>query len=193
MLRRSGGRPLHYKTRSLGFVTVVHGETSLRTEGRREMAMETERAGARTRRIPAGGGVRLAAVILCAFAVTAVAADKPRVFITESCAPQASADATAGDAKGELNFIGGTSPQSMEVMKAFVRQCPAVVVTSSRDKADYIVVLDHEEPNPTTLFVHGNKVAVFNRGNDLIYTTSTHLLGSAVKGACAAIAGSAPK
>jgi hypothetical protein len=45
----------------------------------------------------------------------------------------------------------------------------------------------HEEPNPTTLFVHGNKVAVFDKNDDLIYTSSTLMLSTAVNGACAAI------
>src|SRR5436309_121138 len=120
-------------------------------------------------------------VALCA------GAEKPRIFITESGTPQASADASTGEAKGALQFTGGSSPQNVEVMKAFTQRCPNFVVTSNREKADYVLRLDHEEPNPTTLFTHGNKVAVFNRNEDLIYTTSTHLLASAVKGACTAI------
>jgi hypothetical protein len=89
--------------------------------------------------------------------------------------------------KGSLAFTGGTSPQNVEVMKAFVQRCPDIVVTANRDKADYLVRLDHEAINPTTLFVHGNKVAVFNKNEDLIYTDSSRLLSSAVKGACTAI------
>jgi hypothetical protein len=117
-----------------------------------------------------------------------MAADKPRVFITESTATQVTGDASAGDVKGSLAFNGGTSPQSVEVMKEFSRRCPNVVVTNSRDKADYLVRLDHEAINPTTLFVHGNKVAVFNKKEDLVYSSSTRLLGNAVKGACRVIA-----
>jgi hypothetical protein len=51
------------------------------------------------------------------------------------------------------------------------------------------VRLDHEDSNPTTLFVKGNKVAVFNKDRDLVYSGSTRLLGNAVKAACAAITG----
>ena len=112
---------------------------------------------------------------------------KLRVFITESTAPQASGDATVGDAKGSLAFTGGTSPQNVEVMKAFARNCPEVTVTANRDKADYLVRLDHEAINPTTPFVHGNKVAVFDRNEDLMYSNSTRILSSAVKGACSAM------
>lgn len=126
-------------------------------------------------------------VLLVAGTALAAAAQKPRVFITESGSAQASGDAAAGDAKGSLAFTGGASPQSVEVMKAFVRYCPAVVVTASREKADYLVRLDHEAINPTTPFVHGNKVAVFDKKEDLMYSNSTRILSSAVKGACAAI------
>ena len=122
------------------------------------------------------------ATVLCA-----PAADKPRVFVTESQSLQLSGDATVGDAKGNVSLAGGASPQIVEVMKAFRRYCPNVVVTANREKAAYVVRLDHDALNPTTPFVHGNKVAVFDTHDDLIYTDSTHTLGSAVKGACRAI------
>jgi hypothetical protein len=129
------------------------------------------------------------AVITLVMSWGAAGAEKPRVFITESQALQLSGRAAAGDAKGSLLMTGGTSPQSVEVMKSFTQLCPGVVVTASREKADYVVRLDHEDSNPTTLFVKGNKVAVFNKDQDLVYSGSTRLLGNAVKGACAAITG----
>lgn len=112
---------------------------------------------------------------------------KPRIFITETTAPQASGDAAVGDAKGSLALTGGTSPQNVEVMRAFERYCPAVVITANRDKADYLVQFDHEAINPTTPFTHGNKVAVFNKKEDLIYSNATRILSSGVKDACHAI------
>jgi len=115
------------------------------------------------------------------------AAEKPRVFITESTAVQAVGNATAADVKGSLALTGGTSPQNVEVMRAFTQRCPAVVVTANREKADYLVRLDHEAINPTTPFVHGNKVAVFDRNEDLIYSNASRTLSSAVKGACTVI------
>lgn len=113
-------------------------------------------------------------------------ADKPRVFITESTSARLSGDASAGEVKGSLAFTGGTSPQNV-VIKAFSRNCRDAVITANREKADYIVRLDHEPISPTTPFVHGNKVAVFDKNEDMIYSNSTRLLGSSVKGACDAI------
>lgn len=118
-------------------------------------------------------------------------AEKLRVFVTETTAPQGTGDAAVGDAKGSFTLAGGTSPQNIEVMNAFVRYCPAVVVTGNREKADYFVELDHDPINPTTPFVHGNKVAVFDKNEDLIYSKSTRTLGSAVKGACGVMNGDA--
>jgi hypothetical protein len=132
-------------------------------------------------------GLTRAALMLIAASLTLAALEKPRVFITESPSPQVSGDSSVGDLKGSLVFTGGTSPQNVEVMKAFSRTCRNVIVTANRDKADYIVRLDHEALNPTTPFVRGNKVAVFNKEEDLIYSNSSRLLASAVKGVCTAI------
>jgi hypothetical protein len=131
--------------------------------------------------------VSCSALLVGAISVMAGAAEKPRVFITESGAGQATGEASVGATQGSLAFTGGTSPENREVMKAFSHRYPAVMVTADRKKADYIVRLDHEAINPTTRFVHGNKVAVFNKQQDLMYSNSTRTLGNAVKGACAAI------
>lgn len=125
---------------------------------------------------------------LAAMILAAAAAEKPRVYITESGSLQMSGTAALGDTKGSLDVHGGTSSENIEVMKAFQRRCPEVVVTGNRDKADFIVRFDREEPSPITPFVRGNKVAVFNKDDELIHSNSTRFLNSAVKGACEAIA-----
>ena len=132
--------------------------------------------------------------VFCAVSTlaTATAAEKPRVFITESQALSLFNDASAGEAKSALFFSGGNSPQSLDVIKSFTQRCPEVIVTGNREKADYVVRLDHEAVSPTTPFVRGNKVAVFNKDSDLVYSSSTRILGNAVKGACAAITNRRP-
>ena len=130
--------------------------------------------------------MRLALASVFALAMVA-GADKPRIYVTESGATVLNGEAATTDTKGSLSFSGGTSPQNVEVMKMFSQKCSGVVITSNKDKADYVVRLDHEGINPTTPFVHGNKVAVFNRNEDLIHSDSTRTLANAVKGACSAI------
>lgn len=119
-------------------------------------------------------------LLCCALAFGLQAAEKPRVYVTES-------QSVLVSGSNELNLMGGTSPQAIEVMKSFQQHCPAVLVTNNREKADFIVRLDHEAVNPTTLFVKGNKVAVFDKNDDLVYSNSTRTLAPAVKGACDAI------
>jgi hypothetical protein len=126
-------------------------------------------------------------VTALAMSMVLAAATRPRVFITESPSPQVSGDGSVGEIRGSVAFTGGTSPQNVEVMKAFSRSCREAIVTANRDKADYVVRLDHEAINPTTPFVHGNKVAVFNKDEDLIYSNSSRLLSSAVRAACTVI------
>jgi hypothetical protein len=111
-----------------------------------------------------------AAVVALAIPLSVAGAEKPRVFITESQSLQLLGDASIGDTKGSLLLMGGTSPQSVEVMKNFIKRCPGVIVTA-------------------TPFVQGNKIAVFNKDQDLIYSGSTRFLGNAVKDACGAITG----
>ena len=115
------------------------------------------------------------------------AGEKPRIFLTESHPVQISAAESSENGKSALSVTGGNSAQLTEVMKVFLRDCPGVVVTSARDKADYVVRFDHEEANPFSLVSHGNKVAVFNKNDDLIYTTSTRRLNNAVRETCSAI------
>ena len=120
--------------------------------------------------------------------LVAEAGGKTRIFVTESQPPQLAGDVAVGEMKGALAFTGGNSPQVTEVMKQFQRRCPDVIITANRERADYVVRFDHEEPSPVTPFVHGNKVAVFDENEDLVYSHSTRLLSNAVKGACTAIA-----
>ena len=101
------------------------------------------------------------ALLLFAICGLGAPSAKPRIFVTETTAPQVSGDATVGDARGSLAFTGGTSPQNVEAIKGFARYCPTVIVTANRQKADYLVQLDHEAIDPTTPYLHGNKVAGF--------------------------------
>ena len=130
------------------------------------------------------------AKLVCSTLAVAVAFGAPvpkaRIYITESSVSHGSADAS-GQVNGSLAFTGGSSPQSVEVIKEFSRRCPGVIITADRNKAEYVVRLDHDAISPTTPFVHGNKIAVFNKDEDLLYSNATRTLKSAVKDACTAI------
>lgn len=99
------------------------------------------------------------------------AAEKPRVFITNSDSWQ---------------WKGGARPQTAEIDKTFAASCPDVTITNNRERADFVVTLDHE--GGKGWIRRDNKVAVFNKGGDMIFSHSTRELGSAVKEACRAMA-----
>jgi hypothetical protein len=131
---------------------------------------------------------RSIAILLALPLVAAEGSEKVRIFVTESGAVNASGEAEVGQAKGFLAFDGGVSPLNTEVMRLFLELCSdAVVVTGNREKADYVVRIDSESLSPTTPFVKGNKVAVFDRNEDLVYSNAHRLRKNAVKGTCAAL------
>jgi len=112
-------------------------------------------------------------------------AQKARVFITDSQSWQ-----MTGNSGGSKNGFaghssGGSRPQTAEIIKTFGERCSQVVINNKQDKADYVVVLDHE--GGKSLLAHDNKVAVFNSDGDAIVSHSTRSLGTSVKDACEAI------
>jgi hypothetical protein len=118
-------------------------------------------------------------LIIVLLVASAFAADpqpaKPRVFITDSNSWQM------------VGRHGGARPQTAEIYKTFGASCPDVVVTDIQDRANYVVRLDHEGGKGWAR--KDNKVAVFNKEGDMIYSNSTRSLGNSVKDACRAIAG----
>jgi hypothetical protein len=113
------------------------------------------------------------------------AQEKPRVFITDSKSWEVSGGfgASAGTASGSAS--GGARPQTAEIIKTFGERCPEVIVTMKQDKADFVVLLDHEGGKGVVR--RDNKIAVFDKEGDAIYSGSTRSLGNAVKDGCAAI------
>lgn len=137
--------------------------------------------------------------------------EKPRVFITDSAswamdggvarggvtaAIGAAIGAAAGGAEGAATGAiaggvsgagssGGARPQRAEIMKTFGERCPQVIVTINRERADFVLILDHE--GGKGFFRKDNKTALFNKDGDMIHSGSTRSLGNAVKDACEAI------
>jgi hypothetical protein len=52
-------------------------------------------------------------------------------------------------------------------------------------KADFVLTLDHE--GGKGLLSHRNKIAIFNRDGDAIFSNFTRELGNSVKDACQAM------
>jgi hypothetical protein len=113
-------------------------------------------------------------------------AEKARVFITDSQSWEVAGYAGAGAGAGASVTHGGARPQTAEIIKTFGERCPEVMVNNIQEKADYIVLLDHE--GGKGYLRHRNKVAVFGRiSGDSIVSKSTLSLGGSVQDACEAI------
>ena len=123
---------------------------------------------------------------LALFLVVGYGADgKVRVYVTDS-----SSWAVGGGGGGDGGLFlgtvkGGARPQTAEIVKTFNQRCPQVIVTMRKDRADYIVVLDHE--GGKSFFRKDNKIIVFDKEGDAIFSGSTRSLGNAVKKACQVI------
>ncbi|MGA8493174.1 MAG: PEGA domain-containing protein [Terriglobales bacterium] len=124
-------------------------------------------------------------LVLAAAPASTSDAPKARVFITDSQSWQITANSGGtSDAHGS-HMGGGARPQTAEIIKTFGQRCSQVVINNQKDRADYVVVLDHE--GGKSILAHDNKVAVFNSDGDAIVSHSTRSLGNSVKDACEAI------
>ena len=112
--------------------------------------------------------------------------EKPRVFITDSESWEIGGYSGGSGGAGGSMVKGGARPQTAEIVKTFGERCPLTVPNNKQDRADYIVLLDHE--GGKGLLRHKNKVAVFNRlSGDSVISKSTMSLGGSVQEACGAI------
>jgi PEGA domain len=125
---------------------------------------------------------------------------QPRVYVADSESWEmiggwgASGNRNAngsGSLSGGGYTAGGARPQTAEIIKTFNQRCPSVTITNNVQKADFAVILDHE--GGKGLVHRRNKIAVFNRDGDAIFSDSTRELGNSVKDACQAIISAPPR
>jgi hypothetical protein len=123
---------------------------------------------------------------LCSLAIAQSAAtqsasspeEQARVFITDSQSWEVHSSGGGNWAGFGSESHGGARPQTAEIIKTFGERCPDVVTNNIQDKADYVVVLDHEGGKQWGM--HRNKVAVFTRvSGDSIVSKSRLSLGEA--------------
>jgi hypothetical protein len=127
----------------------------------------------------------LAATLTVASIANGQLGPKPRVFITDSESWQIMGGFTANERHAQGYIAGGARPQTAEIIKSFGEKCPDCIVTIDREKADYIVILEHEGGKGALR--KDNKFALFTKTGDAIKSGSTRSLGNAVKDACKAL------
>ena len=125
------------------------------------------------------------ACILMAIATSVFAAEKPRVFITDSKSWEVSGGGGGTSEGFGSTGSGGARPQTAEIIKTFGQRCPNAIVNNRQEKADYVILLDHE--GGKSPISRDNKIVVFNKDGDSIMSASMRTLGNAVQGACSAM------
>ncbi len=110
---------------------------------------------------------------------------KLMIYVSDSRSWEISGGFGFGEDGGAGGASGGARPQTAEIIKTFQERCPEITVTNERERADYVVLLDHE--GGKMLLLKDNKVVVFGRDGTTVYSGSTRSLGNAVKDACSAI------
>jgi hypothetical protein len=117
--------------------------------------------------------------------VTCIAQEKLRVFVTDSQSWEMKGAAAASDSGGGAHFSGGARPQNAEIAKTFGERCPQLTVTINREKANYVVTLDHEGGKGPAR--KDNKWVFYSKDGDMIALGTTRSLRNSVKDACQAI------
>lgn len=118
-----------------------------------------------------------------------------RVYVTDSeswaarggWTGQKSATPTVSETPKEAAAIAG---EVDKLTTAVNEHCPEVLITSDITKAGFAVTLDREGKNRMS---ERNKIVVFNRGGDDIYSADTRGLGDSLDEACKAIVSSSSK
>lgn len=110
---------------------------------------------------------------------------KIRIYVADSQSWEMSGGWGAANGAGGGHESGGARPQTAEIIKTFNQRCPDYTITNNKERANYAAILDHEGGKGALR--HRNKIAVFNRDGDAIFSDSTRELGNSVKDACAAI------
>jgi hypothetical protein len=129
--------------------------------------------------------VHLLALIVTMAAICLAQPEKPRVFVSDSNSWQISGGFAASRGSGGGGFSGGARPQTVEIIKTFGQRCQSVIVTMDKSKADYVVLFDREGGKGIVL--KHDKIAVFKKGGDALYSGSTRSVGNAVQDSCEAI------
>ena len=115
-----------------------------------------------------------------------VPAEKARVYVTDSHSWEVGSGGAGVDGTFGTAGSGGARPQTAEIIKTFGERCPDILTNNIRQKADYIVLLDHE--GGKSWMERRNKIAVFQRiSGDSVVSKSTYSLGASVQEACNAI------
>jgi hypothetical protein len=110
-----------------------------------------------------------------------------RVFMTNS----GSWKQTGGWGLAGQSRTGTAAPADPDGEKSFEKHCSQYPITSNRDAATYVILLDQQ--NIKAPKKGRDKITVYDRAGIVVYSNSTRLLDDSIRDACKAIGGNHSK
>jgi hypothetical protein len=117
---------------------------------------------------------------------------KPRVYVSDTQSWTASGGFSRSSKVAEGNLYGGYDPEMADIYQDFTSDCPAVIVTQEKSKANYAVLFDKGTSKKGLTGLGGlvkvNKVTVLSRSGESVFSQAAHSADTVVRLACEAIA-----
>jgi hypothetical protein len=140
-----------------------------------------------------GTAVTILALTWTAAAQNKLADTKIRVFVDANSSTEFSGDASThrGLFGGIHTKVAGTQydhSQIPEVIKTLNERCPTVTVTMDRERAFFLISVEHESSAVKGLARRRNHVTVINREGDVVFSKNDRELGNVIKDACPVMA-----
>jgi hypothetical protein len=133
-----------------------------------------------------------ALVGLLTVSFSAIAQDKPRVFMSGKGTTNSMTNGTVGGsrvgggwlASGRSDSIVDSHDESMELAKDFAGTCPGAQVTVNADAADYVTSLNRESKAKKGIFSKNDQIMVSNKAGDVLLSSAVRTVAPAAKDAC---------
>jgi hypothetical protein len=117
---------------------------------------------------------------------------KPRVYVSDTQSFVASGGFTRESSIPEGKLYGGYDPEMTDIYQSFTSDCPAVIVTQEKSKANYAVLFDKGTSKKGLTGLGGlvkvNKVTVVSASGETVFSQAAHSADAVVKLTCEAIA-----
>ena len=146
-------------------------------------------ADASPNRVPAQSGLK--PVSESSSDATANDSSKPRVYLSDTQSWTASGGFARSSSIPEGKLYGGYDPELADIYQGFTSDCPAVIVTQEKSKANYAVLFDKGTSKKGLTGLGGlvkvNKVTVVSPGGETVFSQAAHSADAVVKQTCDAI------
>src|SRR5438874_659318 len=93
---------------------------------------------------------------------------RARVFVTDRDSYKQSTSLSASGDASSVEVQAGVRRTNSEQIKTLSRECPGVIITSNREKADFVVAWDSKTWKETSWSGKMNEYVVYNKDGDLV-------------------------